>query len=197
MNLQIVWELQNFGLGNRALVREQEANRRRACLELLRTQDQVIADVVQSRDQLLLAKQRISDAETGLQNAIELADKSLKGLGQTKRSGDQQVLLLRPQEVLNSVSILDRAYRDHAQAVEITTALSADFTVQWADRAKQSGLINCLPRHHQQSRLPRQCWPRSSVFFERQSGVRSMTAIQVKSQCYLVESCDARPEVGN
>lgn len=117
VDLQAVWEFQNLGFGNRALVREREADSRRALLELLRTQDMVTAEVVQAHAQVERATRRMKAAEDGVTNAAATAEKNLQGLGQTKRVGEQLVLVFRPQEAVAAVSALDQAYRDYYQAV--------------------------------------------------------------------------------
>lgn len=117
VDLQAVWEFQNLGLGNRALVREREADGRRALLELLRTQDTVTAEVVQAHAQLDRASRRLKAAEDGVTNAVASAEKNLQGLGQTKRVGEQLVLVFRPLEAVAAVTALDQAYRDYYQAV--------------------------------------------------------------------------------
>ena len=48
VDLQAVWEIQNLGFGNRATIREREAEQRASLLQLLRTQDLVTAEVVQA-----------------------------------------------------------------------------------------------------------------------------------------------------
>jgi outer membrane protein TolC len=98
-------------------VREREADGRRALLELLRTQDVVTAEVVQAHAQAERAAKRLTAAEDGVANATATADKNLQGLGQTKRAGEQLVLVFRPQEAVAAVSALDQAYRDYYQAV--------------------------------------------------------------------------------
>jgi outer membrane protein TolC len=117
VDIQAIWELQNLGFGNRALTREREAESRRALLELLRTQDVVTAEVVQAHAQLDRAGRRLKAAADGVANAAATAEKNLQGLGQTKRAGDQLVLVFRPQEAVAAVSALDQAYRDFYQAV--------------------------------------------------------------------------------
>jgi outer membrane protein TolC len=117
IDLQAVWEFQNLGFGNRALVREREAESRRALLELLRTQDFVTAEVVQAHAQSERAAKRLKAAEDGVANAVATAEKNLQGLGQTKRAGEQLILVFRPQEAVAAVSALDQAYRDYYQAV--------------------------------------------------------------------------------
>lgn len=117
IDLQAVWEFQNLGLGNRALVREREAESRRALLDLLRTQDVVTAEVIRAHAQAVRAAGRVRAAEDGVANAVATADKNLRGLGQTKRVGEQLILVSRPQEAVAAVSALDQAYRDYYQAV--------------------------------------------------------------------------------
>lgn len=117
VDLQAVWEFQNLGLGNRAAVRERESDQRRALLELLRVQDFVKAEIVQAHAQATRAARRLKAAEEGLANATASADKNLQGLGQTKRVGEQLLLIFRPLEAVAAVTALDQAYRDYYQTV--------------------------------------------------------------------------------
>lgn len=117
MDLQAVWEFQNLGFGNRALVREREAESRRALLDLLRSQDFITAEIVQAQAQTSRAANRVKATEVGVANAIATAEKNLQGMGQTKRAGDQLILVFRPQEAVAAVAALDQAYRNYYQAV--------------------------------------------------------------------------------
>lgn len=117
INLQAVWEFQNLGFGNQALVRERQAEQRRALLELQRVQELIMAEITQAHAQLVRASKRVTIAEEGITHAIATADKNLEGLGQTKRLGEQLVLIFRPQEAVASVSALDLSYREYYQAV--------------------------------------------------------------------------------
>jgi outer membrane protein TolC len=117
VDLQAVWELQNLGLGNRAAVREREADGRRALAELLRTQDAIAAEVVRAKAQLDRSGRRLAVAGEGVASAVATADKNLRGLGQTKRAGEALVLVFRPQEAVAALAALDQAYRDFYAAV--------------------------------------------------------------------------------
>lgn len=117
VDIQAVWEFQNLGLGNGAAVREREAENRLALVEVLRTQDRVAAEVVQGLARAKRAANRVKDAEEGVRDAVETADKNLQGLGQTRRAGEQVVLVFRPQEAVAAVAALDQAYRDFYAAV--------------------------------------------------------------------------------
>ena len=102
-DVQLAWELQNLGFGNAARQRERLAENRVAALELLQIQDRVAADVVQAHAQLQEAAARIIDAESGLKDATESADKNLEGLNQTRRVGEVLLLVIRPQEVVAAI----------------------------------------------------------------------------------------------
>jgi outer membrane protein TolC len=116
-DVQVLWELQNLGLGNRAAVQEREAENRIALLELFRTQDRVAADVVQAHTAHSRAAARVKLADEGLKSAAETVKTHLEGLAQTRRVGDTQVLVFRPQEAVAAVQALDQAYRDYFGAV--------------------------------------------------------------------------------
>lgn len=117
VDIQAVWELQNLGLGNHALVREREAEQRQALWQLLRTQDGVKAEVVQALTQMRRASNRVTAAQDGVINAVETAEKSLRGLVPGKRVGDQLTLVIRPQEAVAAVAALDQAYHDYYTAI--------------------------------------------------------------------------------
>lgn len=112
-DIQVLWELQNLGLGNRARVQEAQGENRLAMLELFRTQDQVAADVAQAHAQLRSAADRLGEAEAAVRYAAESLEKNVEGLGQTRRAGELVVLIIRPQEVVAAVQALAQAYFDY------------------------------------------------------------------------------------
>ena len=117
LDLQVLWELQNLGLGNRARVRERQAENQVAVLELFRVQDRVAAEVVQAHAQAQAAAARRVDAEEAVKDAVTSADQNLEGLGQTRGGINQLALLIRPQEVVAAVQALAQAYADYYAAV--------------------------------------------------------------------------------
>jgi outer membrane protein TolC len=117
VDVQVLWEFQNLGLGNRAAVREREADSQLAVLELFRTQDRVAAEVAQAHAQAGRAAARVKLAEDGLKEAAQTVKTNLDGLGQTRRLGDSLILVFRPQEAVAAVQSLDQAYRDYFGAV--------------------------------------------------------------------------------
>ena len=117
LDLQAVWEVQNLGFGNRAAIREREAEQRQALLQLLRSKDRVTAEVVQAHARVRRSANRLKAAASGLADAVETAEKNLRGLVPGKRVGEQLTLVIRPQEAVAAVAALDQAYRDYFAAV--------------------------------------------------------------------------------
>jgi hypothetical protein len=117
-DVQVLWELQNLGFGNRALLDQRRSENRLSLLELFRLQDQVAAEVTQAYAQGQSAANRLGKAESGLKDAVESANKNLEGLGQTKTaSGKVIILVIRPQEVVAAIQALMLAYNDYYAAV--------------------------------------------------------------------------------
>lgn len=117
VDIQVLWEFQNLGFGNRALVKERQAENQLAVLEFFRVQDQVAADVARAHAQMVSAADRIAEAESGLKDAAESAEKNFQGLGQTRRAGDLLIMVIRPQEAVAAVQALAQAYNDYFSAV--------------------------------------------------------------------------------
>jgi outer membrane protein TolC len=117
-DIQVLWELQNLGFGNRALVDLRRAENRLSVLDLFRLQDQVAAEVAQADAQARSAASRLGKAERELRDAVESADKNFEGLGQTKTAGGRVIILvIRPQEVVAAIQALVLAYNDYYGAV--------------------------------------------------------------------------------
>lgn len=117
IDLQLLWQLDNLGFGNRGRVHQREAENRLAVVNLFRIQDRVAADVAQAYSQAQLASRRVGLAEKGVRSALNSADKNLVALGQTKGVAAQLVLLVRPQEAVAAVQALAQAYADYYGAV--------------------------------------------------------------------------------
>jgi outer membrane protein TolC len=117
-DVQVLWEWQNLGFGNRARVRESQSEHDLSVLELLRIQDRVAAEVVQAFSVARSAAERMEMAQRELKNAVESVEQNLKGLGQTKRlEGNLLILIIRPQEVVAAIEALSQAYNDYYGAV--------------------------------------------------------------------------------
>jgi outer membrane protein TolC len=117
VDVQLLWQLDNLGFGNRARSRLRASEQRAATLELFRTQDRVAAEVTQAYAQVQQAERRVSLGEAEVSLAKESYDKNLEGLAQTRRVGNVVQTIIRPQEVLVAVQALAQAYVDYFQAV--------------------------------------------------------------------------------
>jgi outer membrane protein TolC len=118
-DIQALWTLQNFGLGNRALIRQRAADNRAALVELFRVQDRVAAEVVQAYSLAQTAQGRIGETEAELREAQTLVREGLAALGQTQRLGEGGPiqLVMRPLEVVTAVQMLQQAYADFYLAI--------------------------------------------------------------------------------
>ncbi|MCE9531935.1 MAG: TolC family protein [Planctomycetes bacterium] len=114
---QVVWELQNFGLGNKARIDERKAEREIALYELLKVQDRIAAEIVQAQAQVISSRDRVTASEPALRDALESLQKNMEGLAQTRRVGNTLILVVRPQEVVAALQALAQANSDYHQAV--------------------------------------------------------------------------------
>jgi outer membrane protein TolC len=117
LDLQVLWQFDNLGFGNRGRIHQREAESRLAVVNLLRTEDRVAAEVAQAYAQAHLAARRVGRAENGLRAAQASADKNLAALGTTREAGGVKQTLVRPQEAVAAVQALGQAYIDYYGAV--------------------------------------------------------------------------------
>ena len=116
-DVQVIWELQNFGLGNKANMDLRRAEHEVAILEAFRVQDRVAAEVTQAQAQAQAAAERVAEAEPALKDARESLTKNLEGLKQTRRLGNVLILVVRPAEVVAAVQALGQANADYYAAI--------------------------------------------------------------------------------
>lgn len=117
-DVQVLWQLQNLGFGNRAIIRQRGADSRAAQVEFLRVQDRVASEVVQALALAQTAAARLRDAETELKEAQTSVEQNLLGISQTQRiQGNIIKLVVRPQEVVAAVQALSQAYYDYYGSV--------------------------------------------------------------------------------
>ncbi len=112
-DIQVLWELQNLGFGNRARVRERRAEHQASLFELTGVQDRVAAEVKQTYAQAESAAERMQEAEKELREALDTMEKTFEGLEQTRRAGNLLILVIRPQEAVAAVQALAQAYNDY------------------------------------------------------------------------------------
>jgi outer membrane protein TolC len=117
VSIQLFWQLENFGLGNLARIKDQRGNQSRAIVDLLRTQDRVGEEVFQAQARLQAAAVRVFQADRALRTGIITYNGSVEGLGQTSRFGDVLVLISRPQEAIYALQLLKRAFDEYFTTV--------------------------------------------------------------------------------
>ncbi len=117
IDAQLLWEFQSLGFGNKARVGERKAEHQIATLELFRMQDRIAAEVTQAHAQLRASAEKMKIAEPAFNASVDLVEKSLLGMNQTRRVGDVLVLIVRPQEVVAAVQSLGTANSDYHSAV--------------------------------------------------------------------------------
>jgi outer membrane protein TolC len=110
LGVEIVWGLENLGLGNRALVRERRAEQQQLLVELFRRQDVVAAEIARAQANLESAAVRITKAEAGLREAQRSFAASLDELGKITQIQDVRILRRRAFEVVDALQALSRAY---------------------------------------------------------------------------------------
>jgi outer membrane protein TolC len=117
-DIEVLWELQNLGLGNRARVQERRAQTQESQLQFFRLEDRVASEVSQAYAQLQSASARITEAETEVKDGLDSLQKNLEGLTQPKGAPLKTVtLIVRPQEVVAALQALALAYNDYYGAV--------------------------------------------------------------------------------
>ena len=116
-DLQLLWQFNNLGFGNRALIHQRKSELRAVTLELFRMQDRVAAEVAQAYAQARNARVRADFAERDVKLSLESYEKNLLGLEQTRRVGEVVQIIVRPQEAVAAVQMLAQAYANYYQAV--------------------------------------------------------------------------------
>jgi outer membrane protein TolC len=117
VSVGLYWTLDNMGLGNRALVRQRQAEQRRVLVDLFRIQDLVAADVARAHAALASGAARSETAAKGLQEAQLSYSRSREELGKLTKVGDVQVLTRRAFEVVDALQALHRAYDNYFVSV--------------------------------------------------------------------------------
>jgi outer membrane protein TolC len=116
-DVEILWELQNLGFRNLALVKQRRSEHELSWLELYRIQDRVAAEVIQAYAQAQSAAARLRESESELKDAVESANKNREGLSQPRFGAGNITLIIRPQEAVAAVQALGQAYTDYYGAV--------------------------------------------------------------------------------
>jgi outer membrane protein TolC len=117
VSIQLMWQLENFGIGNLARIKAQRGRESRAIIDLRKTQDTVAADVSRAHARLRLATARVTQADRALRTAIITFNGHLEGLEQTRRFGNVLVLTFRPQEAVYSLEQMNVSFNEYFATV--------------------------------------------------------------------------------
>jgi outer membrane protein TolC len=117
VSLQVIWQLEGFGIGNLGRIKQQRGNQSRAIIELRHNQDMVAADVMRAVARVQSGAARVLQADRALRTGIIAFNGHLEGLGQTRRLGSVLVLSFRPQEAVYSLDLLSVAFNEYFTTV--------------------------------------------------------------------------------
>jgi len=117
VSVGLVWELQNLGFGNRALVRERRSEQEQLLVELSHIQDTVAAEIAAAHVQVLSANARVASAERGLREATLAYEGSLEEMGKIEKNGDVTVIVRRAFDVIDALRSLSRAYDNYFASI--------------------------------------------------------------------------------
>ncbi|MDR3622923.1 MAG: TolC family protein [Paludisphaera borealis] len=117
ISYQLVWQLDAFGVGNLARVKQQRGQESKAIVEFRRTQDVVAADVNRAQAHLQSATARVSQADRALRTAVITFNGHLEGLRHTTRLDNVLVLIFRPQEAVYSLELMKLAFDEYFTTV--------------------------------------------------------------------------------
>jgi outer membrane protein TolC len=113
VSIQLVWQVENLGIGNLARIKARRGDQSRAIVDLRRAQDAVAADVMRSQARLQSAAARVAQADRALRTAIITFNGTFEGLRQTSRFGDVLTLVNRPQEAVYALQLLNVAFEQY------------------------------------------------------------------------------------
>ena len=117
VSLQLVWQLDAFGIGNLARIKDQRGEQSQTIVQLYRMQDTVAAEVTEAHARLQSAAARVSQADRSLRTAINAYNGNVEGLRHTTRYGDVLVLVYRPQEVIYALRLLKSRFDEYFTTV--------------------------------------------------------------------------------
>jgi outer membrane protein TolC len=117
VSTQLVWQLDAFGIGNLARIKQQRGDESRTIIELRKTEDRIAAEVTRAQAILQSAAARVGQAERALRASTIAFNGNLEGLGQTTRFGDVLVLVFRPQEVVYALQRMKTAFDEYFRTV--------------------------------------------------------------------------------
>ena len=117
LSYQPLWQLDAFGLGNLARIKEQRGYESQAIISFFKTQDMVAGDVTRGLARVQASAARVVQADRALRTAIITFNGNYEGLQQTTRLGNVLVLVNRPQEAVFALQLLKLAFDEYFTTV--------------------------------------------------------------------------------
>ena len=117
LSYQPLWQLDAFGLGNLARIKEQRGYQSQAIIAFFKTQDMVAGDVTRALARVQASAARVVQADRALRTAIITFNGNYEGLQQTTRLGNVLVLVNRPQEAVFALQLLKLAFDEYFTTV--------------------------------------------------------------------------------
>ena len=116
-SVQLVWQLEAFGMGNLARIKKQRGAQSESIIELAKTQDRIAAEVTEARARLQSAAARVGQADRSLRAAVIAFNGNYDGLKQTTRFGDVLTLVNRPGEVVFALRLMKMSFDEYFSTV--------------------------------------------------------------------------------
>jgi outer membrane protein TolC len=113
VDVNLYWEVQNFGMADRAIAKSRAAQQRTAVLQLMQLQDRVASEVVRAHKQRIAADRQVREAGRALPEAVSSLSLNLTNI----RRGAGLPNATRPIEVLQPIQALAQARADYLDAV--------------------------------------------------------------------------------
>ncbi len=117
VSLQPLFQLENVGLGNLAMIKSQRGVQSLAIIDYFNAQDRVAEEVNRAHANLQSAAARVVQADRALRTGIITLNGTIEGLEQTSRFANVLVPISRPQEAVYALQLLMRAFTEYYTTV--------------------------------------------------------------------------------
>ncbi len=117
VSVQLIWQLEGFGIGNLARIKAKRGEQSDAIIKLRKVQDMIAGDVNRAQARVQSAAARVIQADRALRTAIITFNGHLEGLEQTRRLENVLVLTFRPQEAVYFLEQLNVSFDEYFTTV--------------------------------------------------------------------------------
>ena len=117
VSLQLVWQLEGFGLGNLARIKERRGQQSEEIVRLFRNQDKVAAEVTAAQARVQASAVLAQQSNREVREAITNFEGNYEGLAQTTRFDNILRETFRPQEATRALERLMESYDRYFAAI--------------------------------------------------------------------------------